>query len=229
MLKNFFIILILCGLSQFSWSQIKNGKIIYIASFNKDIFLEAKDLDKNMLTMVNNSYNVQLELIFIDFQSICAGIKEMESDLKKGFNITANFAGYNNIFYFDKENNYGLKSLAPIDGVNYLMTITSPEWKLTKETKKIGNYLTYKAIQINKNTKFETIAWYAPEIPLSFGPAMYNGLPGLILEVNSPMINFTATKVSLENLKLKQIEKPKGILISEDEFRKKFGSVFNEN
>ena len=27
-------------------------------------------------------------------------------------------------------------------------------------------------------------AWFTPEIPVSTGPSMYGGLPGLILEIN---------------------------------------------
>ena len=27
-------------------------------------------------------------------------------------------------------------------------------------------------------------AWFTPEIPVSTGPAMYGGLPGLILEIS---------------------------------------------
>lgn len=53
-------------------------------------------------------------------------------------------------------------------------------WKLQKETKKIGNFDCHKA-----TTKFhgrDYTAWYTTEIPLPYGPWKLQGLPGLILE-----------------------------------------------
>jgi GLPGLI family protein len=53
-------------------------------------------------------------------------------------------------------------------------------WKLQKETKKIGNFDCHKA-----TTKFrgrEYTAWYTNEIPVPYGPWKLQGLPGLILE-----------------------------------------------
>lgn len=48
-------------------------------------------------------------------------------------------------------------------------------WKITTETKKINNFLCYKAIPIE--------ARFCPEIPLPYGPENYAGLPGSIFEV----------------------------------------------
>lgn len=53
-------------------------------------------------------------------------------------------------------------------------------WKLQKETKKIGGFNCHKA-----TTKFRGrgyTAWYTNEIPLPYGPWKLQGLPGLILE-----------------------------------------------
>ena len=88
-----------------------------------------------------------------------------------------------------------------------------PAWKLGSETKKIGNYISYKATLVkkidptsfsslnrsrsnNNDSKKDSIkveapkemivtAWYTPQIPVSQGPAEYWGLPGLILEINA--------------------------------------------
>jgi GLPGLI family protein len=53
-------------------------------------------------------------------------------------------------------------------------------WKLEKETKKIGNYTCHKAIGTLRGREY--IAWYAPTIPVPYGPWKLQGLPGLILE-----------------------------------------------
>lgn len=94
-------------------------------------------------------------------------------------------------------------------------TFNKYNWKLKKESKKIGKYLCYKAIAEEKylsvsNGKYYTnviIAWYTPAIPISFGPSNYCGLPGLILEVSKNNIHFFANKVIINNQDLK-VEKP---------------------
>lgn len=71
------------------------------------------------------------------------------------------------------------------------------EWKIEDETIMISNYLCQKAtINFKKNNY---IAWFTSEIPVSFGPWKFNGLPGLILECYDVGNNYLikATKISL--------------------------------
>ena len=54
-------------------------------------------------------------------------------------------------------------------------------WKLDPTRKKIGEYVCMKATM---NLEGDTVtAWFAPEIPVSAGPAEYYGLPGIVLAV----------------------------------------------
>lgn len=54
-------------------------------------------------------------------------------------------------------------------------------WKLNNETKKIGLFNCNKANITFRGRNYT--AWYTTEIPVSFGPWKFNGLPGLILEI----------------------------------------------
>ena len=61
-------------------------------------------------------------------------------------------------------------------------------WKITNQSKKINNYVCYKAIgnlkPLNPNLpNYYFEAWFSPEIPLQYGPNGYGGLPGLIFEI----------------------------------------------
>ena len=50
-------------------------------------------------------------------------------------------------------------------------------WKMHTDTMRIAGYLCHVAVDEG------LVAWYTNEIPFSFGPMMYNGLPGLILMI----------------------------------------------
>lgn len=54
-------------------------------------------------------------------------------------------------------------------------------WNLTSNEKKIGEYLCKEATLNFGGRKWT--AYYTEEIPLNFGPYIFNGLPGLILEI----------------------------------------------
>jgi len=55
-------------------------------------------------------------------------------------------------------------------------------WKVSPEQKKVQGYLCQKAVL--QDTSRTVVAWFTLEIPVAVGPRDYNGLPGLILEVD---------------------------------------------
>ncbi|RRJ90561.1 GLPGLI family protein [Paenimyroides tangerinum] len=86
------------------------------------------------------------------------------------------------------------------------------EWIITEETKTIQNFTCYKAyfietIDLGDEVKTNThIVWFTPDLPFSYGPGNYYGLPGVILEANNMGGKYTygASKIELniENPKL---------------------------
>ncbi|MDC0177899.1 GLPGLI family protein [Polaribacter sp.] len=113
------------------------------------------------------------------------------------------------------------------------------QWEMGMETKKIGNYTCYKATMVKEDTNIDwgsifsrrrnetkkdsiktsenkpekkmltVTAWYAPQIPVSFGPDKYWGLPGLILELNAGRTTMLCTEVSINSDEVLEIEEPK--------------------
>jgi len=55
------------------------------------------------------------------------------------------------------------------------------KWNITSESKQIGGYKCIKATTTYRGRGWS--AWFAPDLPSSFGPWKLRGLPGLILEV----------------------------------------------
>lgn len=74
---------------------------------------------------------------------------------------------------------------------NVLVTDNYPEfkWKITEETKVIGQYQCIKATASYRGRDWE--AWFAPEVPLRYGPWKFHGLPGLIMEVYDSANRYT--------------------------------------
>ena len=91
-------------------------------------------------------------------------------------------------------------------------------WKITGDTKKIGQYQVIKAIgreqkMVKENNKISKVdrkvtAWFTPEIPISNGPELFGGLPGLILEVNNEREMYVLTELVFNPKKKMKINKP---------------------
>ena len=105
----------------------------------------------------------------------------------------------------------------------YLMTnpLKKPEawtkyklrkWTITNETGKLGKYKVIKAVS------GKVSAWFAPDIPVSFGPQGYGGLPGLILQVDAGVRQVYAYKIILSDKSIK-MPRPQGEIIDAKEWR----------
>ncbi|WP_445455685.1 GLPGLI family protein [Flavobacterium sp. HNIBRBA15423] len=129
------------------------------------------------------------------------------------------------VYYYNKPSNELLLQ-KDFMGSLFLITLNNEtKWNYTNETKKIQNFLCYKATKIikfksgEKTIEKEITAWYCPEIANSFGPKNYNGTPGLILELRDAYVVFCVKTISKVNIP--KIEKPtKGIVLKEEEYNK---------
>ena len=138
-----------------------------------------------------------------------------------------------------KEKIYANKT--EIMGKAFLIKDSLPnyEWELSSETKNIGNYTCYKATftreveNVNmsllngipkEEKKMETIittAWYTTQVPISNGPIDYQGLPGLILEINDGTTMIVCTEIVINPTeKINIIEPVKGKVVSQEKYDK---------
>ncbi len=91
-----------------------------------------------------------------------------------------------------------------------LLTYKEPtikNWKLVDESKVISTIMCKKAEVTFKGRNW--IAWYAPEIPLPYGPYKFSGLPGLIVKITDDKGDF-----DFELIKSVPTSKLKGKLIT---------------
>jgi GLPGLI family protein len=152
------------------------------------------------------------------------------------------FGGANNTsVYYKNINEKRFSNQTDIMGKRFLVKDKLPEhkWEMSTEIKNIGTYTCYKATYSkeveNKNVTFkngesveeikkETIlitAWYTTQVPVSNGPDNYQGLPGLILEVNDGKTTIVCTEIILNPSQKIKIEEPKkGKVVSQKKFTK---------
>ena len=98
----------------------------------------------------------------------------------------------------------------------------TPAWKITGEQKKLLGHTCMKAtLQLDSATNI--VAWFTPQIPVSTGPSIHAGLPGLILEfaMNGDQRTMVASQIELKPLPKFALEKPsKGKEMTAEEFKK---------
>ena len=101
-------------------------------------------------------------------------------------------------------------------------------WDITSEEVTINGFKCFKAINKIKNNRSgneNTItAWFSPDIPASYGPLGFGGLPGLIVELDYKYCIFKLEKLTLnlEDIKVEIMENYP--LISAEEYVSKIRS-----
>lgn len=96
------------------------------------------------------------------------------------------------------------------DNYKYTQPLAMTTWKIHPETKTILGFKTQKATIEYSGRKF--IAWFAEDIPISDGPYVFNGLPGLILQITDDKGFFNFEMMGIEkreiDLSSRTLEKP---------------------
>jgi GLPGLI family protein len=148
--------------------------------------------------------------------------------------------GGTSIYYKNiKENRFANQT--EIMGKRFLVKdiLKNYKWELSTETKNIGNYTCYKATfskeveninfiidegeskEVKKKETLITTAWYTTQVAISNGPDNYQGLPGLILEINDGKKTIVCTEIILNSSDKIIIEEPKkGKVVSQKKYNK---------
>lgn len=94
---------------------------------------------------------------------------------------------------------------APFQRNTYLITepLEIIKWEILTSIKKINGFNCQKAICNFKGRNYE--AWFTTEIPFSYGPWKFNGLPGLILDVSDTKKEVQFTAIGIYNATKKSI------------------------
>lgn len=223
------ITLILFLITSLLFSQKKYSKVIY----KKKSILKIKKKNDNTDILLNKTFSKMDELEYIlQFNKDISIFKENEklsignTDNSLPTKLSKIMGGGSGVFYTElKEGNiYHQKEF---ESDIFLIKLSKQNnWVLTQEKKQIGDYTCYKATKKDffigssgNSVEIKIKAWYAPELPYSFGPLKYNGLPGLILEIENDKVIFYANKIFLNQRNGKDLKIiKKGIKISQKQY-----------
>lgn len=217
------------------YAQDLSGRITYNVSLNLTVELASernekigRKISQRSIDRINNAKDI---LAFLEFDKQHA-IHKLDSKLKndgiRSMNITRTVAGNKKKYY---TNNSLVQKNSEIEcsvfEKCFLIKQPKPVWEISQETKIIGGYLCYRAVYQNplSNGK-KPIAWFAPKIPARYGPKIYTGLPGLILELEDSSVTFTAIKIEINPKEKIIITKPEGETISKANYEKLLRKTF---
>ncbi|WP_291116752.1 GLPGLI family protein [Flavobacterium sp. UBA6135] len=198
--------------------------------------IEIQNIEKDLKSKSNNETNINIinqmtaayvdverlvkfKLLYNQNQSVFYREDLMLTDDIKGTKkiFLDNFHSY--FFYVDiaNEESYRVTSFR---GINYLVLQNKIEWEITTEEKIINDFVCLKANGFNKIQNKNFSVWFSPQIPFNIGPDMCYDLPGLVLEYNLITYSIVCDKVefNLTEENLKKIIKPKGEVISQENF-----------
>jgi GLPGLI family protein len=230
-----FAVLLAVGVS----AQSFQGVAIYKSKRKVDINLDGSNMNSEMQKRMQEMLKKQFEKTFkLTFNQEASVFKEEEklgapSPSTGGMDVVVAISGGADVLYKNiKEQRYTNQN--DLMGKIFLIKdkLEKIDWKMEGETKNIGEYTCYKATytrevevrqsgvsvngdkDLDKEAKVEkkeiTItAWYTPQIPVSTGPRSYQGLPGLILEVNDGSETMICSKIVLNPEEKMEVKEPK--------------------
>lgn len=242
-------ILIALFLCHCLYGQQIQGIATYKSQRKFDVQLDSTMTDamqEQIRAMLKKQSEKEFTLEFTEGESEYKEVQKLDDDgvfESGGMKIVVAGSGGNDVYYKNlKENRYTNKT--EVFGKEFLIkdALEARDWKLEKETKNIGEYTCFKATYNTTRTimtaesdserdpkdntsmveeePITITAWYTPQIPLQHGPSEYDGLPGLILEVNDGSETILCSKLVLNPEKGISIKEPvKGKEVTEAEYR----------
>lgn len=122
------------------------------------------------------------------------------------YKLATGFCSGNEVWHTKKGDTIKRVALLDSNPLTILILNEEVKWEILNKTKYIGKFKVIKATTTRKlgsNYVEKIDVWFAPELPYSFGPLGYNGLPGLILEMHRDNIVYKFKEVEEKNISIK--------------------------
>jgi len=230
-------------------AQEFQGVATYKTHRNFDIKIDSTKMNDAMQKQTMEMMKKQFQKTYILTFDQSSSLYKQEAELDKpqaGGGIQMSFGNSGTDVFYKNIKHKTYADQKETMGKNFLIkdSISPIEWKLESDTKHIGEYMCFKAtytkqvpkvnFDLKSNSKINDeneedkelemeeriiTAWYTPQIPVSNGPAKYQGLPGLILEIHDGELTIICNKIIINPEDKVEIEAPtKGKEVSQTEY-----------
>jgi len=202
------------------------------------------EMQKQMNEMLKKQFERTYILTFNKEESIYKEDVELEAPgsgvTMNGISIKAFGGGGSDVLYKNTKEGSFINQNEVFGKIFLIKDQLEPrDWQLASDSKNIGEYTCYKATyteeievrvsafgSVDKDAEPETrteirtvTAWYTPQIPINNGPQQYQGLPGLILELNDGDLQIVCSRIVLNPEDQITIKPPKqGKEVNQQEF-----------
>lgn len=196
-------------ISNFAFAQKMQGIITYEMVIGDDPRALLREVDTQRLRNAQKlAQELSFNLYFTSSESYFE-INELPIDHRYFSNLFVESATKPEYSVFSNlnTNEYSYSFFNKFKSQTYLLKDkTNYNWDISEVSKVIDNITVYKATGLTRdNRKIE--AWFAPEIPVSSGPEIYIGLPGLILELQIDYTKYITKKIIFTDKYTKNIKK----------------------
>ncbi len=226
-MRNFFLGSILFLVLQISLiAQINSGTVVFtqVSNFNTEGM--SPQMVANMPKTAENS----MQLTFNKTESLYQKNPNFKEEVDPNDNRSRFFKRMReNVVstYFKNRDKKIQLEQATFMGKDFLVSseLTDFKWKISAgEQKNILGYTCMKAYY--KDSLHNLVVFFTPQIPVSQGPDIYGGLPGLILEVQSANLHILANEIKPGDVVIK--EPSKGSKMTKPEYEKMKLDKINE-
>ncbi len=205
-MKKILIILLFAPYFLLAQAPVMEGTVRYLvtSSWSKKMntltYLSPQRKEKIAYTWGNDEWKFYKVLHFNTLQS------KYEVSAERAERDDENTYAWRNSVYFLttklKENK--IMDAYEVIGKKYVVedTIQAIKWKILNDIKEVAGHICMKATTVDAIRGHQIAAWFAMDIPLPFGPEGYQGLPGLILELD---YNDGAQIVSADKIDVKKL------------------------
>ncbi|CAL2102111.1 conserved exported protein of unknown function [Tenacibaculum sp. 190130A14a] len=236
-------------ISSFAYGQSFTGRATYKTHRKIDIKMNegkgapSSEIQKQLQEQLKKQFQKTYTLAFNNYESTYKQEAQLSAPQPTNgvqIQIVGSGGGTDVLYKNVKEKRYANKT--EISGKRFLIKDNLPDlgWEMTGETKTIGKYTCYKAersreeerrsFSVDEEGKEEdktekvtvkTVAWYTPEIPVSNGPSLHWGLPGLILEIQEGKQTIVCSEIVINPSDKIEIEEPKkGKKVTQEKYDK---------
>lgn len=196
----FFIFIVMISISSYSQKLAVeyDTQLIYpvgnAKSYTGTLYIYSADYSVFELDRTSNSGMVEGELYGQRFQYPATKFKHKEYLIKY---LNKDYHSY--IRITDRNKNIKTyKNNEPIQWQEIKDTLQPIDWQLLPEKKNILGFNCQLARGYFKGAEY--LAWFTTDIPFMDGPWKFNGLPGLILEVQSKILDIHIFATSIKNM-----------------------------